>query len=53
MTDIEKIVTILDHAEVSFIMAPDPDDNSNEEYIDLPGGTRLYFDENGTLVDVV
>lgn len=53
MTDIEKTVNMLDAAQISYSMAPDPDGNMGEMYIDLPGGTRLYFDENGTLVDAV
>lgn len=53
MTDIEKTVTMLDNAGLEFSMGPDPEGHMGEEYIDLPGGTRLYFDANGNLVDAV
>ena len=25
----------------------------NEQYIDLPGGTRLFFDENGKFIEAI
>jgi len=53
MTDIEKTVDMLDTARINYFIGPDPDGNMGEMYIDLPGGTRLYFDENGALVDAL
>jgi len=50
MTDFERMVEMLDTAHVGYIMGKG---EHNEEYIDLPGGTRLYFDEDGALIEAV
>ena len=50
MTDFERMVEMLDTARVGYILGKSED---NEEYIDLPGGTRLYFDEDGALIEAV
>ena len=50
MTDFERTVEMLDAAHVGYIMG---EGEHNEEYIDLPGGTRLYFDEDGNLIEAV
>ena len=50
MTDIERTVEMLDIARVGYIMGQG---EHNEDYIDLPGGTRLYFDEDGALIEAI
>lgn len=53
MNDLEKTVDMLDTARINYSIAPDPEGHDGEMYIDLPGGTRMYFDRNGNLEDAV
>jgi hypothetical protein len=50
MTEMERMVELLDIAGVRYTIG---EGENNESYIDLPGGTRLYYNESGTLIEAI
>lgn len=55
MTNLDAVLEAF--YECDLILDPIPYDDDDEhpgaQYIDLPGGTRLYFDGNGKFIEAV